>query len=79
MGGIAFPILRRHVQEVVLVTDDEIGAAARRLWRDWRVIAEPGGAAALAAVLSGRYRPAPDERVAVVVCGANCDPATLSS
>ena len=79
VGGIAFPILRRHVQEVVLVTDDEIGAAARRLWRDWRVIAEPGGAAALAAVLSGRYRPAPDERVAVVVCGANCDPATLSS
>ena len=78
VGSVAFPILRQHLHEMVLVSDDDIRSAARCLWRDWRVIAEPGGAAALAAVLSGRYRPAADERVAVVVCGANCDPASLA-
>ena len=79
VGSVAFPILRQHLHQVVLVSDDDIRSAVRRLWRDWRIVAEPGGAAALAAVLSGRYRPAPEERVAVVVCGANCDPATVAA
>lgn len=79
IGSVAFPILRQHLHSVVLVSDDDIRAAVRRLWRDWRVIAEPGGAAALAAVLAGRYRPVAGERVAVVVCGANADPATVTA
>ena len=47
------------------------GAAQAALWSDLRLVAEPGGAAAFAALLCGRYRPRPDERVAVLVCGAN--------
>jgi len=67
-----FPIARAHVApEVVLVTDDDIRAAQAALWSALRVVAEPGGAAAFAALLSGRYRPAPAERVTVLVCGAN--------
>lgn len=66
-----FPIARAHVERVVLVSDDAIRQAQAALWSHLRLVAEPGGAAAFAAVLSGRYRPAPTERVAVLVCGAN--------
>jgi len=66
-----FPIAQRFVTQAVLVSDDAIRDAQRRLWDVLRVVAEPGGAAALAALLSGRYRPAKDERVAVLLCGAN--------
>ena len=67
-----FPIARAHVApEVVLVSDDEIRQAQAALWSGLRVVAEPGGAAAFAALLSGRYRAAPGERVAVLVCGGN--------
>jgi len=72
VGDLVFPIARAHVApEVVLVTDDDIRAAQAALWSALRIVAEPGGAAAFAALLSGRYRPAPAERVAVLVCGAN--------
>jgi threonine dehydratase len=71
VGALMFPIAQRHVAEAVLVSDDAIRDAQRRLWDVLRVAAEPGGAAALAALLSGRYRPAKDERVAVLLCGAN--------
>ena len=72
VGELVFPIARAHVApEVVLVTDDDIRAAQAALWSALRVVAEPGGAAAFAALLSGRYRPAPAECVAVLVCGAN--------
>ncbi len=71
IGGLVFPIARRHVEQVVLVTDDAIRAAQRALWSILRVVAEPGGAAATAALLSGRYRPAPGERVGVVISGGN--------
>ena len=77
-GEIAHAIAARYVEHVLLVTDDAIREAQRRLWDDVRVIAEPGGAAALAALLSGRYRPDPDERVVVLVCGANTDPGSVS-
>jgi threonine dehydratase len=77
-GSIAVEIAKRYVERVVLVPDDAIADAQRRLWHDVRVIAEPGGAAALAALTSGAYRPAPDERVIVLVCGANTDPASIS-
>jgi threonine dehydratase len=71
VGALMFPIAQRFVADAVLVTDDAIREAQRRLWDLLRVAAEPGGAAALAALLCGRYRPAKDERVAVLLCGAN--------
>jgi threonine dehydratase len=66
-----FPIAQKHVAQAVLVSDDAIRDAQRRLWDVLRVVVEPGGAATLAALLSGRYRPEKDERVAVLLCGAN--------
>lgn len=72
-GEIAFAVASRYVEHVLLVTDDAIQQAQRTLWGHARVLAEPGGAAALAALLSGRYRPDPKEHVVVLVCGANAD------
>ncbi len=71
VGDLMFPIARDHVAQSVLVTDDAIRAAQKALWDHVRVATEPGGAAAMAALLSGRYRPEEGERVAVLVCGAN--------
>jgi threonine dehydratase len=72
VGALMFPIARAHVApDVVLVSDDEIRQAQAALWSGLRVVAEPGGAAAFAALLSRRYRPAPGEHVAVLVCGGN--------
>jgi threonine dehydratase len=71
VGEIMFPIAQAYVDRVVLVTDDAIVDAQRALWDVLRVVAEPGGAAAFAALLSRRYRPEPDERVGVLVCGGN--------
>ncbi|MBR1092076.1 threonine/serine dehydratase [Bradyrhizobium manausense] len=71
VGELMFPIARAHVERVVLVSDDAIRQAQAALWSRLRLVAEPGGAAAFAALLSGRYRPAAGERVAVLVCGAN--------
>jgi threonine dehydratase len=56
---------------MLLVSDEAIRQAQQALWETLRVVAEPGGCAALAALLSGRYAPGPDEHVAVVVSGAN--------
>jgi threonine dehydratase len=66
-----FPIAQQYVERVVLVPDEAIVAAQEALWRVLRVAAEPGGAAAMAALVSGRYRPQPGERVGVLVCGGN--------
>jgi len=71
IGSLAFPLARSFVAGTLLVEDAEIRQAQETLWRVLRVVAEPGGAAALAALLSGRYRPAPGERVGVLLCGAN--------
>lgn len=71
VGRLMFDIARQHVASVALVSDDDIRAAQRLLWRDMQLVTEPGGAAAFAALLSGAYRPERDERVGVVVCGAN--------
>lgn len=73
VGDLMFPIAQAHVAEAVLVADAEIRRAQEVLWDRLRLVAEPGGAAALAALLSGAYRPAPGERVAVLLCGANTD------
>jgi threonine dehydratase len=71
VGRLAFAIAASHVHSVVLVSDAAIVSAQKLLWERLRVVAEPGGAAALAAVLSGRYSPAPDEHLGVIISGAN--------
>jgi threonine dehydratase len=71
VGELMFPIARSFVERSVLVSDEAIRSAQRALWAVLRVVAEPGGAAALAALLSGAYQPARGERVAVLLCGAN--------
>jgi threonine dehydratase len=74
VGALMFPIAQAYVHpEIVLVTDEDISRAQRALWREVRILAEPGGAAAFAALLSGRYLPTPEERVGVLICGANTD------
>jgi threonine dehydratase len=79
VGDLPFPIIQAHVEpKVVLVTDDEIRQAQVALWSVLRIVAEPGGAAALAALLSLRYRPAAGERVAVLVCGGNTTAVNFS-
>jgi threonine dehydratase len=71
VGELMFPIAQAFVSGVVLVPDEAIAAAQAALWKVLRVVAEPGGAAAMAAVLSGRYPVSRGERVGVLVCGAN--------
>lgn len=71
IGSIAFGIAREHVAGSVLVPDDAIRKAQLVLWDRLKIAAEPGGAAALAALLTGAYTPAPGERVGVLVCGGN--------
>jgi threonine dehydratase len=78
LGSIATEVVGRYVAQSLLVSDAAIRSAQRHLWEELRVLAEPGGATALAALLSGAYVPAPGERVGVIVCGANLDPASWS-
>jgi threonine dehydratase len=79
LGTIAYEVAVRTGVVSVLVDDEAIIAARRRLWQEYRIVVEHGAAAAYAALLAGAYRPAPDERVAVVLCGANTDPADLTA
>ena len=71
VGELMFPIAQQHIERVLLVEDEEIVRAQNRLWESFRLFVEPGGAAAFAALLAGRYEPAPDEHVVVVLCGGN--------
>jgi threonine dehydratase len=71
VGDMMFPIARDHVERVVLVTDEAIQEAQKALWRVLRIVAEPGGAATFAAVLSGAYVRRSGEKVGIVVCGGN--------
>lgn len=68
----------RWIDQAVLITDTAITEAQRQLWDHCRILVEPAGAAAAAALLSGAYRPDDDERVAVLLCGANTSPASLA-
>ena len=79
VGALMFPIAQAHVSAAVLVTDAAIAAAQRTLWQQMRLVAEPGGATALAALLSGAWTPPAGARVGVLVCGANTDPALVSA
>ena len=79
VGKINHAICARHVDHVALVSDEAIGSAMAFLWTGLQIAAEPGGAAAMAALLAGAYRPQTGERVGVLVCGGNIDPATLAA
>jgi threonine dehydratase len=78
IGAVPFACAAPFVHDAVLVSDDDIRAAQRELWDVARLAAEPGGAAAYAALVSGAYRPAPGERVVAVVCGSNVELTTLT-
>ncbi len=77
VGGVPWNLLSRFVDDAITVTDDAIATARQRAWDELQVVLEPGGAAALAAVTSGAYRPRPGETVGVILCGANTDPGNL--
>jgi threonine dehydratase len=77
IGERVFPIAKRHVKQVVLVTDEAISSAQKALWSVLRIAAEPGGAAAFAAVLSGHYKARPGSRLGVVVSGGNTSAVTF--
>lgn len=78
VGGLMFEVARRHVAASVLVPDEVIRNAQRRLWEACRLVAEPGGAAALAALLSGAFVPPAGARLGVIVCGANTEPGSVA-
>ncbi|HET6183423.1 MAG TPA: serine/threonine dehydratase [Acetobacteraceae bacterium] len=78
VGGLMFEIAQRHVARAVLVSDDAIAGARRLLWERLRLLAEPGGATALAALLSGAFVPPPGARVGVLICGGNSNPSEMA-
>ena len=71
VGELMFPLAQRFVERVVLVEDEAIRASQKALWDSYRLVAEAGGAAAYAALLSGIYQPQKNEKVGVLVCGGN--------
>jgi threonine dehydratase len=77
LGEIAWQVTQQHIRDTLLLPDDAIRAAQRQLWTDMKLAVEPGSALGLAALQTGVYRPAPDERVCLILCGANFDPAML--
>jgi threonine dehydratase len=79
VGELVFPITQAYVEDVVLVGDAAILAAQRALWHAARIAAEPAASVGIAALLTGAYKPAPGEQVAVVISGANMDPAQLGA
>ncbi|HEV7550361.1 MAG TPA: threonine/serine dehydratase [Candidatus Angelobacter sp.] len=77
VGDLMFPIAQKFVAQSLLVSDEQIAQAQRMLWQQLRLVVEPGGATALAALLSGAYKPNPGERVGVVLCGSNAELASF--
>jgi len=77
IGEIAYAVATRTGVQALLVTDEDLIEARRRLWDEYRLLVEHGAAAAFAALTSGTYTPEPGERVAVLLCGANTDPSDL--
>jgi threonine dehydratase len=71
VGKLMFPLAQKYVEKVVLVEDDAIRASQKELWDRLRLVAEPGGAAAFAALLSKKFSPSKTERVGILVCGGN--------
>jgi threonine dehydratase len=77
IGDIAWAVSQRHIAGVHLLSDDAIARAQQRMWSQWRLAVEPAAALPLAALWEGVVQPVPTEKVCVIVCGANVDPATL--
>ncbi len=77
LGATAWSVVKPFVADSVVVSDDDILSAQKACWQGLRLVVEPGGAAALAALRSGAYRPERGERVVVVLCGSNCDPSSV--
>lgn len=77
IGAPNFEVARKLVRESVLVSDDAVRKAQRALWEELHVVAEPSGATGLAALMAGAYRPAPGERIATLICGANTEPGSV--
>ena len=73
VGELMFPIAQKFVHQSLLVSDEQILEAQRVLWQQLRLVAEPGGATAFAALLSGVYKPHVGETVGAVMCGSNAD------
>lgn len=78
VGRLMFPLAQAFVENVILVEDDDIRRAQHLLWERLRLVAEPGGATALAALMSGAYVPAANEPICVIVCGGNADAVDFS-
>ncbi|MDF1484641.1 threonine/serine dehydratase [Ramlibacter sp. H39-3-26] len=78
VGDIAWVIAQRHVRQALLLPDDAIREAQQWLWRELRLAVEPAAALGMAALRTGAYRPRADERVGIVLCGANMDPGALA-
>jgi threonine dehydratase len=78
IGDIAWDLTGRYVAGSHLVDDAAIARAQHRLWQDFRLAVEPAAALPLAALWEGVVKPAPEERVAVIACGANVDPSALA-
>lgn len=78
IGSIAWDVAQRHVPQALLLTDEAIRAAQQWWWREMKLAVEPAAALGLAALQTGAYRPAVDEKVCLILCGANFDPATLA-
>ncbi|VVE90236.1 threonine/serine dehydratase [Pandoraea bronchicola] len=78
IGNVPFSILLEAVDDAILVPDEQIRHAQRVLWEKFRIASEPGGATAFAALVSGAYVRSPGEKIAVIVCGGNVDPASFA-
>jgi threonine dehydratase len=78
IGAIAWELTQRHVQDALLLPDAAIRHAQLTLWKQFKLAVEPAAALGLAALQSGVYKPGAGEKVCLVICGANLDPATLA-
>jgi threonine dehydratase len=78
IGAIAWEVTQRHVGDALLLSDDAIRAAQLWLWKQMKLAVEPAAALGLAALQGGAYQPGAREKVCLVICGANLDPATLA-
>ena len=78
IGHLAWEATEAHVRDALLLTDESIRAAQLWLWNELKLAVEPAAALPLAALHSGRYVPRADEKVCLIICGANVDPASLN-
>lgn len=77
IGALSWEVTQRHVRDALLLDDEAIRTAQRWLWKEMKLAVEPAAVLGLAALQSGVYRPSKGERVCLIVCGANIDPASL--